>query len=114
MPVGVMGETNNAAGGFMPCAPAAQSYQTIYDGLAAASWATEWTFTGADHMDFTDDGGGVTGGFCTDGPGDDAQIRRDVHTLAVAFLRRHLRGETAMDAWLTGPSVPAGITTEGP
>ncbi|MEO7094625.1 MAG: alpha/beta hydrolase [Polyangiales bacterium] len=114
MPVGVMGETNNATGGFMPCAPAAQNYTTIYDGLKAASWAVEWTFTGADHMDFTDDGGGTTGGFCTDGPGDDATIRLDVHTLAVAFLRRHLRGEAAMDVWLVGASLPAGITHRGP
>ncbi len=27
-PIGVMGETNNATGGFMPCAPADQNYQT--------------------------------------------------------------------------------------
>lgn len=114
MPVGVMGETNNATGGFMPCAPAAQNYATIYDAIPAATWAVEWTFTGADHMDFTDDGGGVTGSFCTDGPGDDVQIRADVRTLAVAFARRHLRDEAAMDVWLTGASVPAGITHEGP
>jgi hypothetical protein len=29
----------------------------------------------------------------------------------VAFLRRHFRGETAMDAYLTGGSLPAGVTT---
>lgn len=114
MPVGVMGETNNATGGFMPCAPAAQNYQTIYDGITASSWAVEWTFTGADHMDFTDDGGGTTGSFCADGPGDDATIRADVRTMAVAFVRLHLRGETAMEAWLTGASIPGGITHEGP
>lgn len=114
MPVGVMGETNNATGGFMPCAPTAQNYQTIYDALPAATWAVEWTFTGADHMDFTDDGGGTAGAFCPDGPGDDAVIRADVRTLVVAFMRRHLGGETAMDAWLTGASVPGGITLEGP
>jgi pimeloyl-ACP methyl ester carboxylesterase len=114
MPVGVMGETNNATGGFMPCAPMAQNYQTIYAGLTAASWAVAWTFTGADHMDFTDDGGGATGGFCTDGPGDDATIRLDVHTMAVAFMRLHLRGDTAMEPWLTGASIPSGITHEGP
>ncbi len=114
MPVGVMGETNNATGGFMPCAPMAQNYQTIYAGLATSSWAVEWTFTGADHMDFTDDGGGVTGSFCTDGPGDDVVIRADVRTMAVAFVRLHLRGETAMEAWLTGASIPSDITHEGP
>ena len=109
-----MGETNNAMGGFMPCAPAAQNYTTIYAVLGSSPWAVSWTFTGADHMDFTDDGGGVTGGFCTDGPGDDATIRRDMRTLAVAFMRRHLRGEAAMDAWLLGASLPSDITLAGP
>lgn len=112
--LGVMGETNNASGGFMPCAPADQNYQTIYDAAGASSWAVAWTFTGADHMDFTDDGGGFAGSFCPDGPGDDEVIRQDVRRLAVAFFRRHLEGEDAMDAWLTGASVPAGITFEGP
>ncbi|MDQ3037420.1 MAG: alpha/beta hydrolase fold domain-containing protein, partial [Myxococcota bacterium] len=114
IPVGVMGETNSATGGFMPCAPAEQNYQTIYDALDRSSWAVAWTFTGADHMDFTDDGGGFAGSFCADGPGDDAMIRAQVRALAVAFLRRHLGGELAMDPWLTGAMVPADVTREGP
>ena len=65
-------------------------------------------------MDFTDDGGGFAGSFCADGPGDDAAIRAQVRTLAVAFLRRHLGGEGAMDPWLVGASVPADVTREGP
>lgn len=114
MPVGVMGETNNASGGFMPCAPADQNYQTIYDALSSSPWAVEWTFTGADHMDFTDDGGGSVGGFCPDGPGDDAQIREAVRTMSVAFVRLHLRGETSMAEWLTGASLQSGIERDGP
>lgn len=114
MPVGVMGETNNATGGFMPCAPADQNYQTIFAALGMASWAVEWTFTGADHMDFTDDGGGFAGSFCTDGPGDDMMIRAQMRAMVVAFFRRHLDGDTAMDPWLSGAMVPAGITVDGP
>lgn len=109
-PIGVMGETNNASGGFMPCAPADQNYQTIYAALGSPSWKAEWTFTGADHMDFTDDGGGFAGSFCSDGPGDDDQIRRDWRAMMVAFFRQHLKGEAAMGDWLTGGSLPAGIT----
>lgn len=109
-PIGVMGETNNASGGFMPCAPADQNYQTIYAGLTAPpTWKAEWTFTGADHMDFTDDGGGFAGSFCSDGPGDDDQIRRDWRAMMVAFFRHHLKSESAMGDWLTGGSLPAGI-----
>lgn len=114
MPVGVMGETNNGTGGLTPCAPLAENYQKIYAGISGSSWAVQWTFTGADHMDFTDDGGGLSGSFCADGPGDDTAIRANVRTLAVAFMRLHLRSESAMAAWLTGASLPSGITHTGP
>ena len=114
LPVGVMGETNNAKGGLSPCAPEKQNYATIFKALTKATWAVSWTFTGADHMDFTDDGGGVVGGLCADGPGDDATIRKDVRALALAFFLRHLLGQNASDAVLTGASLPAGIVVEGP
>jgi hypothetical protein len=65
-------------------------------------------------MDFTDDGGGFAGSFCPDGPGDDAEVRAAVRALAVAFVRRHLRGELEMDAWLSGSALPAGIDRDGP
>ena len=98
----------------MACAPADQNYQTIFDAIAMSSWAVEWTFTGADHMDFTDDGGGLAGFACMDGPGDDAMIRAQVRAMTVAFFRRHLMSDAAMDAWLTGARVPADVTVDGP
>jgi len=111
-PIGVMGETNNGTGA-MACAPLAQNYQTIYAALSSLpSWRAEWTFTGADHSDFTDDGGGLAGGLCPDGPGDDAEIRRNWRAMTVAFFRLHLNDEPAMSAWLTGASLPSGITVE--
>ena len=58
--------------------------------------------------------GGSIGGQCPDGPGDDTQIRANVHTLALAFARRHLRNDTTSDAILTGASLPSGITKLGP
>lgn len=115
IPVGVMGETNDGSGGFMPCAPTAQNYDTIYDGLAMSPWAVEWTFADAVHMTFTDDGGGTFGSFCAMEPTNVAVIRDAIRTMSVAFARYHLRGEADMDAWLTGASVPSvGITTVGP
>lgn len=112
-PIGVMGETANAEG-FMPCAPRDQNYRTIYAALARSSWAVAWTFDGADHMDFTDDGGGFAGLLCPDGPADDAAVRESVRALAVAFLRRHLSGDLSMDDVLVGASLPSGVTSEGP
>jgi pimeloyl-ACP methyl ester carboxylesterase len=111
-PVGIMGETNNS--GANSCAPAAQNYVTVRNAITAAPWNVEWTFTGADHMDFTDDGGGLVGSLCSAGPGNETQIRKDMRTLSVAFVRRHLLGDNAMDAWLTGASLPAGIVKRGP
>lgn len=114
IPVGVMGETNDGSGGFMPCAPTAQNYHTIFAGLDAASWAVEWTFTDAVHMTFTDDGGGTFGSFCAMEPSNVAALRDAIRTMSVAFARYHLRGDTDMAAWLTGASLPAGITRVGP
>lgn len=114
IPVGVMGETNDGAGGFMPCAPTAQNYATIYAGIHGSSWAVQWTFADAVHMTFTDDGGGTFGSFCAMEPANVATLRDDIRAMSVAFARYHLRGEADMAAWLTGASLPAGITRVGP
>ena len=108
MPVGYMGETLDGSGGFMPCAPEAQSYATIYDASTAASPALEWTFTNAAHMTFTDDGGGFAGSLCASATGDEAAMREAIRTIAVAFLDRHLRGDASRDAWLVG-DLPADV-----
>lgn len=114
IPVGFIGETNNATGGSfgMSCAPAAQNYTTFYDAATMSTWAAEWTLAGADHMDFLDNPAcGFTCSVCTDGPGDDAAQLGIARTLSVAFLRRHLASDASMNAWLTGASVPSGATT---
>ena len=110
IPAGYMGETADGTGGFMPCAPLAQNYATIYDATTSASWSAEWTFAGAAHMTFTDDGGGVFGSLCASASGNEVLLRDEIRTLAVAFLDRHLRGDASRDAWLTGGSVPADVT----
>ncbi|GAB4202115.1 MAG: hypothetical protein OHK0013_14990 [Sandaracinaceae bacterium] len=112
VPVGFLGETTNAMGGFMPCAPAAQNFMQFYAAATAAPWAAQWDVTGADHMDFLDDPRcGLPCSSCPDGPADDAAVLASTRTLATAFMRRHLLGETAMEAYLTGGSVPGGIVT---
>jgi pimeloyl-ACP methyl ester carboxylesterase len=117
IPMGIFGETLDGRAGLggMACAPAAQNYTTFYDAAAAGSapWAAEWTLTGANHMQFLDDRStcGLTCAFCARPTASDAVVLAAVRTLSVAFLRRHFRGETAMDAYLTGASLPAGVTT---
>jgi len=51
--VAVIGETTNATGGFMPCAPAAENFTQFY--AAATSPALQATVANADHMDWVDD-----------------------------------------------------------
>lgn len=116
VPAGFLGETTNgmAGGGFgsMACAPSEQNFTQFYAAAAAAPWAAQWDVTGADHMDFLDDPDcGFTCSVCPDGPADDGAVLRTNRTLLTAFFRRHLAGDAAMDAYLTGATVPMGVTT---
>jgi pimeloyl-ACP methyl ester carboxylesterase len=114
MPVGVVGETTDAVSTStfgQACAPAEQSFTTFYDAASSATFAYEWNIAGAGHMDFVDDTSscGLTCGVCNDSTADAATTRATVRALGVAFVRRHLAGETALDAWLVGDRVPAGV-----
>ncbi len=113
IPLGFAGETVDASGGFggMSCAPAAQNYTTFYDAATGASWSAEWTFADINHMDFVDNCSGLGCGVCNSASGDKAKARLNARTLEVAFFRRHLRGEVALDAYLVGAQVPTGLVT---
>ena len=112
IPVAYLGETLDGSGGFMQCAPSDQNYTTFFNASAATTWAVEYTFVGADHMDFVSDtaGCGFTCSACRSGSADQSQVQASMSTLAAAFMRRHLQGEMAMDAYLFGMSVPSGVT----
>lgn len=97
----VVGETTNGSGGGMPCAPTAENFQQFY--AAAPSPALQVTVTGADHMDWVDDPSCGFCGFCSPGAADNERARRVSRRIDVAWLRRHLLGDTTMDTWLTNP-----------
>jgi hypothetical protein len=97
----VVGETTNASGGGMPCAPAAENFQQFY--AAAESPAIAITVAGADHMDWVDDPSCGVCGFCTAGAASPELARTVSRRLDVAWLRRQLLGDTAMDVWLDQP-----------
>jgi predicted dienelactone hydrolase len=105
-PVAVIGETTNASGGGMPCAPAAENFQQFY--AAAAAPALEMTMNGADHMDWVDDPSCGFCGFCTAGTLDPATTRTATRRLDVAWLRRHLFDDATMDPWLSNPPEVGG------
>lgn len=99
--IAVVGETTNASGGGMPCAPAADNFSQFY--AAAPSPALSITVMGADHMDWVDDPSCGFCGFCTAGTASPDLSRKVTRRLDVAWLRRRLLADTAMDAWLNNP-----------
>lgn len=99
--VAVVGETTNGSGGGMPCAPTADNYETFY--AAAPSPAIEITVNGADHMDWVDDPSCTFCGFCSPGTASPDLAHTVSRRLDVAWLRRQLLGDTAMDPWLNAP-----------
>ena len=105
--IAVIGETTNAAGGGMPCAPAAENFQQFY--AAAPSPTIAVTITGADHMDWVDDPSCGICGFCTAGTASPDLVRRVSRRLDVAWLRRQLLADTAMDVWLDTPPDAAAL-----
>lgn len=97
----VVGETTDGSGGGMPCAPTADNFQQFY--AAAPAPALQLTVDGADHMDWVDDGSCTFCGFCTAGTADPSLAHTTTRRLTVAWLRRVLDNDTAMDPWLDAP-----------
>lgn len=106
--IAVIGETTNASGGGMPCAPAADNFQTFY--AAAPSPALSITVMGADHMDWVDDPSCGFCGFCTAGSAPNELARKVSRRVDVAWLRRQLLSDTTMDVWLDTPPEAAQLT----
>lgn len=99
--IAVVGETTNGSGGFMPCAPAAENFQMFY--AAAPSPALAMTIAAADHMDWVDDPTCTFCTLCTAGTAPNARARTATRRVDVAWLRRQLYADTAMDPWLDAP-----------
>lgn len=106
--IAMVGETTNASGGGMPCAPAAENFEQFY--AAAPSPALSLTVIGADHMDWVDDPSCGFCGFCAAGAADPSLARTVTKRLDVAWLRLHLLGDATMEPWLANPPELAGGT----
>ena len=99
--IAVVGETTDASGGFMPCAPAGDNFQAFF--AASPAPAVEVTIVGASHMNWVDDPSCAVCGFCTAGTASAASVHTITRRLDVAWLRRQLLGDTSMDAWIDHP-----------
>jgi pimeloyl-ACP methyl ester carboxylesterase len=113
IPTAFLGETTDAAGGFQPCAPAADNSQTFYAGTTAPS--LEVTVVGANHMSFLDDAAscGFTCSVCNEATAANAAVNNLARAYGGAFYQRHLKGIAAYDAYLTGAEAQARYVEPG-
>jgi hypothetical protein len=111
VPTGFLGETTDAMGGFMPCAPAADNYTTFYSKTNTPS--LEVTVLGADHVSFVPDQStcGFACSVCQPATAPQAQVLSMANAYLVAFYERYLRGDTAYDTYLTGAQAQARYVT---
>jgi predicted dienelactone hydrolase len=104
IPTGFLGETTDSTGGVggMPCAPAAENFETFY--AETLSPSLEVTVTGADHMEFLDDKAtcGLVCSLCTAGTAANATVDDLAHAYVAAFYERYMRGNVGYDTYLTG------------
>jgi len=102
IPTGFIGETTDAAGGFQPCAPKADNFETFYAPSASPSLSVE--VLGANHMSFLDDPGscGLTCSFCKAASIDGSVVTALSRAFMVAFYQRHLKAIAGYDLYLTG------------
>ncbi len=113
IPTGFVGETTDAMGGFMSCAPAADNFTTFYAGTTSPSLSV--TVHGANHMSFLDDVStcGFPCSVCNPAQLDNGTVNGLARAFTVAFYRRHLKGQIAYDAYLTGAEAQARYVETG-
>jgi hypothetical protein len=68
--------------------------------------------TGADHMDWVDDPSCTFCGFCDPGTAAPELARTVTRRLDVAWLKRHLLGDTSMDIWIDSPPEASALLIE--
>lgn len=107
IPLGFVGETLDGAGGFMPCAPAADNFLTFYAKASAPALAV--TVNGANHMSFVDDvvKCGITCNLCQAPKLENAVVNDLSRAYVVAFYGRYLKDNAGYDTYLTGAEAKA-------
>ncbi len=113
-PMVIVGETVNATGGFMSCAPEAENFRQYFGAATAPAVAIE--FLTANHMSFLDDPNcGFVCSACTAGTDEPSVTRRMTQGYMVAFAQWQLRGIEGYRDYLAGPftqpDIDAGLVT---
>lgn len=102
IPTGFIGETTDATGTFQACAPAADNFEAFYAKAKTPSLSV--TALGANHMSFLDNVAtcGFICSFCKAATAPNADVNAMARSFMTAFYERHLRGNAAYDAHLSG------------
>lgn len=113
-PMAIVGETVNASGTFMACAPEDENFRQFFAAASAPAAAIE--FLTANHMSFLDNPNcGLTCSACPSGTDDPAVTRRMTQGYMVAFAQWQLDGVQGYRDFLVGPftqpDVDAGLVT---
>lgn len=113
-PMTIIGETVNATGGFMSCAPQDENFQQYFGAATAPAAAIE--FLTANHMSFLDNPNcGFTCSACPAGTDDPSVTRRMTQGYMVAFAEWQLRGREGYREYLAGdftqPDIDSGLVT---
>ncbi len=113
IPVGMLGETADAAGGLQPCAPAADNFATFFAGAKSPALSVE--VLGASHMSFLDEVAscGLGCSLCQKPTLGNALVNRLAKAFVVAFYERWLRADTRYDDDLTGAEAKARYVDPG-
>ncbi|MBM4379014.1 MAG: dienelactone hydrolase family protein [Deltaproteobacteria bacterium] len=109
VPLGLIGETTNATGGFQPCAPSGENFQAYASSAVSPTVVQE--MVGANHVSFLDNPAcGFTCSACAAGTDVPATTRRLSRRAMTAFFDLTLRGDTAARGWLAGTQVQPDVT----
>ncbi|MEM6294600.1 MAG: hypothetical protein AAGA54_25220 [Myxococcota bacterium] len=108
-PIGIVGETVNATGGFGgACAPEAENFAQYFNASVTPAVAIE--FLTANHMSFLDNVNcGLACTACPAGTDDPATTRTMTHGYLVAFFEMQLRGRDDYRPYLAGAQTQADV-----
>lgn len=118
-PLALVGATQSRCGGLLnpPCAPEASDYRAFASSAPATVPHPVFPLLDYGHMDFVDPGCGLTCGVCATGRAPLESRQGALRAVVVAFLDRHLRGDTTAEPLLTGAErdalVRAGALWDG-
>ncbi len=110
-PLGLFGATQSRCGNFgIACAPTASDYSAFLTGAPRTATLGLWVLQNFGHMDMVEGNCGIPCLTCARGAMPTSPRLDALRAISVAWLERHLRGDTAAQSWINGPVRAAYVT----